>query len=240
MGDIKVEDLVRSIREQARESAAQQSASSNAPPDGSARSLTRLQTSLTITGRTQDQLPPLTTYRSGSPARLELWIKRQLKRVTHWFTWEQVNFNSSVDSALKNTLAVLQTHEQRLASLQDELDASSGAKANLESQVAELEARLSQVESRFNALLSEKLSELRREHRKAIELLLDEQRISFKQLALEISEAGVIADRTKRSIQLRVDQLAARVDELNAEQHEVKEVGGKAIHEITRNFANES
>lgn len=225
MPDIRVDDLVRSIREQARESAAQQSASSASMPDTSARPLARLQTSLAITGRAQDQLPPVTTYRSGLPARIELWIKRQLKRLTHWYTWEQVNFNSSVNSALNNTLAILQTNEQRLASLQNDLDASLGSKASLESQVAELEARVSLVESRFDALLSEKLSEMRREHRKGIELLLDEQRVSVKQLALEISEAGVIADRTKRSIQLRVDELAARVDELNAEQPEVKEVG---------------
>jgi len=219
MSDIKVEDLVRSIREQARESAAQQSASSTSIPDSSAWALTRLETSLTISGRTQNQLPPLTTYRSGIPARLELWIKRLLKRATHWYTWEQVNFNSSVDSGLKNTLAVLQAQDQRLASLQDALDASLGAKANLESQVAGLEARLSLVESRFDALLSEKLSEMRREHRKAIELLLEEQRICVKQLSLEISEAEVIADRTKRSIQLRVDELAVRLEALKAEHH---------------------
>lgn len=231
MPDIKVEDLVRSIREQARESVAQQSGSSASMPDSSARPFARLQTSLTITGRTHDQLPPVTTYRSGLPARLELWIKRQLKRVTHWYTWEQVNFNSSVDSALNNTLAILQTNEQRLASLKNELDASLGSKANLESQVAELEARLLLVESRFDALLTEKLSEMRREQRKAIELLLDEQRVSVKQLALEISEAGVIADRTKRSIQLRVDELAARVEDMRAETLEVKDV----VREISNN-----
>src|SRR6185295_2809181 len=175
MADIKVEDLVRSIREQARESAAQQNASSASLPDSSARPLAKLETSLTITGRSHDQLPPVTTYRSGLPARLELWMKRQLKRITHWYTWEQVNFNSAVDSALHSTLAILQTNEQRLASLQNELDASLSSKANLEMQVAGLEASLSLVESRFDALLSEKLSEMRREHRKAIEILLDEQ-----------------------------------------------------------------
>src|SRR6185436_19580754 len=142
MADIKVEDLVRSIREQARESAAQQSGLSTSMPDTSARALARLETSLTVTGRTQNQLPPVTTYRSGLLSRLELWIKRLLKRATHWYTWEQVNFNSSVESSLKNTLAVLQTHDQRLASVQAALDASLSAKANLESQVAGLETRL--------------------------------------------------------------------------------------------------
>lgn len=210
MADIKVDDLVRSIRQQARESAAQQDSSGSAP-DSFAAPLARLQTSLTITGRAQNQLPPVTTYRGGSAARLELWIKRQLKRVTHWFTWEQVNFNSSVDRALHSTLAILQNNEQRLSSLQNEVAAGLVSKAKLESQLTELEARLSLVESRFDRQLAEKLGEQRIEHQKAIEILVDEQRLCFKQLALEISEAGIIADRTKRNIQLRVDELSARV-----------------------------
>jgi len=74
----------------------------------------------------------VTTYRSGLLARVELWIKRQLKTATHWYTWEQVNFNSSVNSALNNSLAIFQTYERRLASLQNELDASLAAKTNLE------------------------------------------------------------------------------------------------------------
>jgi hypothetical protein len=225
MPDIKVEDLVRSIRERARESAARQPDPSVSCPDSIARPLGRIQTSLTITARTRDQLPPVTTYRSGLLARLELWVKRVLKRVTHWYTWEQVNFNSSVDNALNNTLAILQSNEQRLANLQNELNASVDSKAILESRLLELEARLSLVESQFERRFSEKLSQMRIEHQKALELVLNEQRVCFRQLALEISEAGIIADRTKRSTQLRVDELAARVEALKAEQHEVKEVG---------------
>jgi hypothetical protein len=215
MADIKVDELVRSIRQRARESAAQQD-SSVSGPDSFAGPMARLQTSLTITGRAQDQLPPVTTYRGGFAARLELWIKRLLKRVTHWFTWEQVNFNSSVDRALNSTLAILQNNEQRISSLQNELAAGLVSKANLESQLTELERRLSLVESRVDTQLAEKLGELRIEHQRAIELLVDEQRLCFKQLALEISETGVIADRTKRSIQLRVDELAARLNEMRA------------------------
>src|SRR5687768_2628786 len=118
MADIKIEDLMRSIRDGAREGAAQQNDPSL--PDKAEKSLARLQTSLTITGRTHDQLPPVTTYRSGLTARVELWIKRLLKRVTHWYTWEQVNFNSSVNSALNNTLALLREYEERLTSLENE------------------------------------------------------------------------------------------------------------------------
>ncbi|HVQ37385.1 MAG TPA: hypothetical protein VMS31_07630 [Pyrinomonadaceae bacterium] len=237
MADIKVDDLVRSIREQARESAAQQADSSVSAAGTSAKPLARLETSLTITGRSHDQLPPVTTYRTGLPARLELWIKRQLKRVTHWYTWEQVNFNSAADRALNNTLAVLQANEQRLAFLQNELDASLISQASLESRLAELESRLSLAENRFDAQLSEKLQAMGREHQQTIELLLEEQRVCFKQLALEISEAGVIADRTKRSIQLRVDKLAARLDGMSVEPGEVQSDPriNPNLHALTQN-----
>lgn len=225
MADIKVEDLMRSIRERAREGAAQQTDPSLSLGDSTARPLARLQTSLTITGRTHDQLPPVTTYRGGLLARVELWIKRQLKRATHWYTWEQINFNSAVNSALNNTLDVLQAYEQRLTTLQNDLDASLASKANLESRLTELESSLALIEGRFEALLTEKITEIQVEHQKGIELLLNEQRICFKQLALEISEAGVIADRAKRSIQLRLEELAGRVDEMSADRHEVYTVG---------------
>ncbi|MDQ2921423.1 MAG: hypothetical protein M3R52_07420 [Acidobacteriota bacterium] len=224
MDDIKVEDLMRSIRERAREGAAQQTDPSLSLPDSTARPLARFQTSLTITERTHDQLPPVTTYRRGLLARVELWIKRQLKRATHWYTWEQVNFNAAVNSSLNNTLALLQAYDQRLETLQDDLDAGLASKANLESRLAELESELALSESRFEALLAEKITEIRVEHQKGIELLLNEQRICFKQLALEISEGGVIADRAKRNIQLRLEELAGRVEEMSADRHKVNTV----------------
>jgi hypothetical protein len=237
MAEIEVSDLMRTIREGAREAAKQTEPSSRTPaemlgrgshpsPQGNtANAMARLQTSLTITARTQDQLPPVTTYRRGFLARVELWIKRYLKRATHWFTWEQVNFNSSVHVALNNMLAILQTYEQRLASLQNELDSSVAAKSNLEAQLIELESSLALVESRFDELLAEKTAEIRIEHQQRIELLLNERRVWFKQLALEISEAGVVADRAKRSTQLRLEELADRVDELIAEQRARSPVG---------------
>lgn len=215
---------MRSIRERALEGAAKQTDPSLSLGDSTAKPLSRLETSLTITGRTHDQLPPVTTYRTGLLARVELWIKRHLKRASHWYTWEQVNFNSSVDSALNNTLAILRTYEERLASLQNELDASLASKANLESRLTELASRQASIESRFDELLAEKLAEIRIEHQKGSELLLNEQRVCFKQLALEISEAGVVADRAKRSIQLRLEELAARIDEMSTEQREVNPV----------------
>src|SRR5687767_6384898 len=63
-------------------------------------SLARLGANLSTTERAWSRLPPLMSNRRGAAARLELWIKRQIKRATHWFTWEQVNFNSAVHHAL--------------------------------------------------------------------------------------------------------------------------------------------
>jgi hypothetical protein len=225
MAEIKVEDLIRGIRE-----GAARSEPSPSLPENTARSLSRLETSLTIIARTQDQLPPVTTYRTGLLARMELWTKRQLRRATHWFTWEQVNFNSSVNSALNNTLATLRSHEQLLASLQLELDAGVAARSGLEARLGELESRLALIESRFDEILAETVGEIRSEHQKRLELLLNEQRVCFKQLALEISEAGVIADRAKRSMQLKLEELAGRVDEMNVEQRDIQSVGGEATN----------
>lgn len=137
-----------------------------------------LRSALEVTETTRDRLPPLTTYRSGLLARLELWIKRQLKRGTHWYTYEQVNFNSAVHASLLDIQNVLSRYEQQIASL--------------ESQMVQMEARL---------------RELSTAQEDRIGLLTDEQRVSFKQLSLQVTELSVAADRTKRSLQLRLEEL---------------------------------
>jgi predicted transcriptional regulator len=147
--------------------------------------LKELRSALEVTESTRDRLPPLTTYRSGLLARLELWIKRQLKRRTDWYMYEQVNFNSAVHASLTNILNILSRYEQQMTSI--------------ESQMAQLEARL---------------NELSTAQQDRIELLTDEQRVCFKQLSLQVNEVSTAADRTKRSLQLRLDELNARINEL--------------------------
>jgi predicted transcriptional regulator len=137
-----------------------------------------LRSTLEVTESTRDRLPPLTTYRSGLLASLELWIKRQLKRGTHWYTYEQVNFNSAVHASLRDILNVLSRYEQQIASI--------------ESRMAQLEARL---------------NELSTAQQDRIGQLTDEQRVCFKQLSLQVNELSVEAERTKRSLQLRLDEL---------------------------------
>ena len=67
-----------------------------------AENLSLIESYLTTTARAWDRLPPLVSNRSGLIARVELWLKRQLKRATHWYTWEQVNFNAAVHHALRD------------------------------------------------------------------------------------------------------------------------------------------
>lgn len=153
--------------------------------DEELKEIAGLRSALEVTESTRDRLPPLTTYRSGLLARLELWIKRQLKRSTHWYMYEQINFNSAVHASLTDILNVLSRYEQQMTSI--------------ESEMAQLKARL---------------NELSKTQQDRIDLLTDEQRVCFKQLSLQVNELSVAADRTKRSLQVRLDELNARIDEL--------------------------
>ena len=80
---------------------------------------------LTTTARAWDRLPPLVSNRSGLVARLELWLKRNLKRATRWFTWEQVNFNAAVHHAIRDMLPLLSAQDQELKKLRAKIDVDS-------------------------------------------------------------------------------------------------------------------
>ncbi len=286
MGDTEVEDVLREIRVRVRGQSlarraddegaataavardvvtpeavtAPASSSSWSSLDDGARA--RLEANLATTGRAWNKLPPLMSYRGGWLARLELWLKRQVKRATHWFTWEQVNFNSATHHALRDALAALSVYEQHIAALEREIALLRPEvamlrplKAEVEARQAELDARLSArvseqsaafetsiaaLASRFasgndelrNALTaiveqsrreleathaahSEQLREgLQHELRERVEHVQNEQRVCLKQLALESSETTVLMDRARRGVELRIDELAARVEEL--------------------------
>ena len=137
-----------------------------------------LRSALKVAESTRDGLPPLTTYRSGLLASLELWIKRQLKRGTHWYVYQQVNFNAAIHDSLLEILNVLSRYEQQIASI--------------ESRMAGLEARLNEVSTA---------------QQDRIGLQTDEQRVCFKQLSLQANELAVDLDRTRRSLQLRLEEL---------------------------------
>jgi multidrug resistance efflux pump len=149
---------------------------------------------LTTTARAWDRLPPLVSNRSGPVARIELWLKRRIRAGTHWFTWEQVNFNAAVHYALRDMLQLLSAYEQEIRKLRAQIDAETSVRVrDLEQHQTELHAELRQ----------------RDEH------LRDEQRVCFKQLALETSEAAVLEDRARRKTEALLEDLTRRVEELD-------------------------
>jgi hypothetical protein len=183
---------------------------------------------LTTTARAWERLPPLVSNRSGLAARLELWLKRRLKSGTRWFTWEQMNFNAAVHHALRDMLQVLSAYEQELGKLRTEANAVKEARrieferhqTELTAQRAEIETLRLIVETQRLAAEAQRvqvdarLVKLARELRERLELLQDEQRVLFKQLALEASEATMLEDRARRKSEALVEELKRRVEEL--------------------------
>ena len=179
-----------------------------------ANSLSLIDSYLTTTARAWDRLPPLVSNRSGFIARLELWLKRQLKRATHWFTWEQVNFNASVHHALRDLLPVIFAQEQELLKLRAQI-AQAEARGNeeLTELRTDFEAHRRATEDQKNQGDTQ-LAKLAGEMRERARLIQEEQRVCFKQLALETSEAAVLEDRARRKMEALLAELQRRVSQL--------------------------
>jgi hypothetical protein len=216
------------IISRAQQTGLDQQPASQVNASGAPAALERLKSHLAITARAQDQLPPLTTKREGLAARLELWLKRQARRSTHWYAWEQVNFNSAAHHALRDLAAALADYQQQLVSMHAqlsslrELESETGSRfASFESRLAalehraagssetELRAEVAQLRQEFET----KLSRLSLEQSGHIEQLEDEQRVSFKQLALEIHETAASAERAASILQSRLEELALHLEE---------------------------
>jgi hypothetical protein len=183
-----------------------------------AQNLSLIESYLSTTGRAWDRLPPLLSNRSGFVSRVELWLKRQLKRATHWYTWEQVNFNASAHHALRDLHAVLSAQEQELKKLRAQLAESTARQTELNqhqaTQLTELRADLDTERNTQRNQAAALVSELRERD----ERLQDEQRVCFKQLALETSEAAVLEDRARRKTEALVEELQRRISQLETRQ----------------------
>lgn len=210
----KAEDLVRQIR---TEAIAQGAGS----PDkltslgGANGDLDRLRAGVVTARRAQDRLPPVTTYRRGFVARLELWVKRKLKTATRWFTWEQANFNAATVTSLESTAKLLAQLEAGLSNLRSSIHAREFAEPD--ASIAAVNARLAKLESNVQSLLTEIQSERTKQNRR-IDLLIEEQRVCFRQLALEISETAIVSDRAKRNLEMQLAELSRRLDEMGMEK----------------------
>jgi hypothetical protein len=228
MADTDVENILREIRERvlsgqrASRDLAARSASPTLTNGGNgaadsdaggmqaigtatAENLALINSYLTTTARAWDRLPPVVSNRSGLFSRVELWLKGKVRRATRWFTWEQVNFNAAVHHALRDLLPLLSAYQQELGTLRAQIDAEAATRR------ADLEQQLTAQRSQLEARVAELLSELRERD----EHLRDEQRVCFKQLALETSEAAVLEDRARRKADALLEELRGRVSELD-------------------------
>jgi hypothetical protein len=235
----EVENILREIRERIQAEEAQNGSgavSRNPPPLGlspdtvgadelrfqEGESLARVSSHLTTTGRAWDKLPPMSSNRKGGAARFELWIKARLKTMSHWFTWEQVNFNSAVHHALTDTFQTLTAQARELGRLQADLlresetwksaleKESKTLRAEAEGEIrrsntraAETNARLSEMRADMNARMTELAQQIGASHQR----LHEQQRVCFQQLSLEVSEAARREDRGRRTIESRLDNL---------------------------------
>lgn len=211
MVDTEVREILNEIRERVRAEAESSTAGSaqelvqfksqaveGEPP--TAELLARLEEHSRTTLRAWNRLPPLTTKREGLLARIELWFKRQMRRATHWYAWEQINFNAAMKDALRDVTAALSNHERELAELRLRLARLPQTQGQLGSHLSAFDAtlqgfekRLASVQDRDAQLLRDEVRAVRAEvnalHARTDELQ-DEQRVLFKQLSLEIREAA--------------------------------------------------
>lgn len=238
MADIEVEKILREIRERVyAEQEAQTAARLNGANGGDTNAengefesgdLARIESYLTTTARAWDRLPPLVSNRSGTTARLELWFKRHLKRATRWYAWEQVNFNAAVHHALRDIVQLFSAYEKKLANQREQLLAESEAR-QAEVQRHQSEMQLLRLELNTQRATIDTQQELIAEQRVAIDAqsaaivnelreatarLQEEQRVSYKQLALETSEAAVLEDRARRKTDALLEQLQGRIEQL--------------------------
>ena len=190
-----------------------------------AEKLALINSHLVTLSRAWDRLPPIVSNRSGLSARIELWLKRHLKRATRWYSWEQVNFNAAVHQAIRDILQVLTTYQQELERLEAKHAAErqadseqyqkhqgeiSALRGELETQQRTIDAQRSTIEAQrieSNAQLARVLGELR----ERIALVQEEQRVSFKQLSLESSEAAILEERARRKTEALIEELRMKV-----------------------------
>jgi hypothetical protein len=233
MADVEVEDTLREIRERvlaASEASTAERANAHGYAQGgaagppahasagdAAEALARMGANISTTGRAWSRLPPVLTYRRGALARIELWLKRLVKRAAHWFTWEQVNFNSAAHQALADArealeahASALEAHGRALEALREELGL---LRADMESGVSELKARADAAEARLESELAglrAALASVTDEQRVRADAALEEQRVCFRQLSLEAGELAVAHDRARRQLEARVGALEKR------------------------------
>ncbi len=208
-------------------------------------SLARLEAHLTTTSRAWDRLPPLFSNRSGIAARFELWIKARMKSLSHWFTWEQINFNSAAHHGLSDALEALRVHEEHLIKMQEELNQTKEALRSESNQTREalgqtteaLRAESRQTTEALRVESRQTTETLQTELAHTTELLREERNQTNEALASELRQTAAslrtdLAQTTedlRASIDARGAETDARISELGDDLHEEQRVCFKQL-----------
>ena len=170
--------------------------------EDSASLLSNARMGIALAERAKDQLPPLTSYRQGWLARLELRVKDFFRRATHWYVWEQKNYNAAVCSVLRDLVSAveLQERERRRAL---EAAPSMTTLPDLCAALDECVQRISKLET---AVADLQVSD--HERRKYLETIKDEHRVCYKQLSLELKEVLNSLSQIRRTVSTELARLS--------------------------------
>jgi hypothetical protein len=219
VADTEVETILREIRDRVRSEfhagAAPKSGAASSPStsdqETSLDTVPHLEASLETVRRAFDRLPPLTSNRMGLLGRLELWFKRRIRSATHWYTWEQVNFNQAAAQSLQEVASQLAACRHELNRLGNEVNGTSRDTPRLTATGHNPEGPAA-----FD-IIGPDIPDSRCQHEAQIEQFMEEHRVTFKQLALEMGEIAKSVDRVRRSTETRIDELGRRVQDLGSE-----------------------
>jgi archaellum component FlaC len=188
---------------------------------------------LAVTGRSWDRLPPVVSNRHGTLGRIELWIKKKSKPLTRWFTWEQINFNRSVNDALCDVVEILKAEAHELASMRARLTHEMRREfSTLRSAADEQARRLQDIEARANqtdhalAQFDQSINSLSEQNRNGQNKLAEQYlqarneltKLTVEHSALRGEHASLHADHA--SLQTEHSKLANQVIELAGQLRE--------------------
>jgi predicted RNA-binding protein with RPS1 domain len=121
---------------------------------------------------------------------------------------------------LRDMVPILSAHEEEIRQLRAQADSRSQEleryQESLTSQLTHLQSELAALRSLGEAQKQQtqlQLSSLATELRERDEHLLEEQRVCFKQLSLETSEAAILEDRARRKAETVLEDLQRRIEQ---------------------------
>jgi hypothetical protein len=124
---------------------------------------------------------------------------------------QEADFGAAVVSALKQFGGVLRQQESKFAEMERQI-AELQAKHREELERVQREQVEQAVRDKAKVeQITAAQKDLGDEFRERIQHLLDEQRVSIRQLALKASEDAVLSDRARRATELKLEELAKRL-----------------------------